>query len=200
MVYHYKTIAGQSTAIHKVKGSKFLAFAYPVKSQDEINLILADFKKNYHDARHICYAWMLGADRLNFRSNDDGEPSGTAGRPILGQINSREITNILVVVVRYFGGVLLGTGGLVAAYKEAASEALNLTEIIEEELHEELEIGFDYVAMNEVMKIVKDYDLNIISQQFEMLCKLKVSVPLRLISRIKELFEDINSAHIISVD
>ena len=127
----YKTINSTAEGIYKIKGSKFLSFAIPVQNVDEIKVIVAEYRKQYFDARHVCYAYMLGNERLEFRANDDGEPSGTAGRPILGQINSYELTDVMIIVVRYFGGILLGTGGLVSAYKEAAIEALSQAEIIE---------------------------------------------------------------------
>ena len=152
----YKTIIAPTEGIYKEKGSKFLSFAIPVSSVDEVKEIVKNYRKEYYDSRHVCYAYMLGADRKEFRANDDGEPSGTAGRPILGQINSRELTNILVIVVRYFGGILLGTGGLVVAYKEATTDALNQAEVIEKTVDETIAILFDYVLMNEVMRIIKD--------------------------------------------
>src|SRR5690606_8044421 len=123
----------------------FLSFAFPVNTVDEIKLILEEYHKTYYDARHVCYAYVLGADRLEFRANDDGEPSGTAGRPILGQLHSRDLTNVLVIVVRYFGGVLLGTGGLVVAYREAAAEALNHSQIVERDVLSEIRLTFDYL-------------------------------------------------------
>lgn len=131
MTDSYLTIQTQSSGLYKSKGSKFLSFAHPAKDTEEVKDLIADYKKRYHNARHVCYAYMLGPERNDFRFNDDGEPSGTAGKPILGQINARNLTNVLVVVVRYFGGILLGTGGLVTAYREAASDALEQAEIIE---------------------------------------------------------------------
>ena len=152
----YKTISSPAEGIYKEKGSKFLSFAIPVKTAEEIKEIIKEYRKQYYDARHVCYAYMLGAEHKDFRANDDGEPSGTAGRPILGQINSRELTDILVIVVRYFGGVLLGTGGLVVAYKEATADALNQAEIIEKTVDEVISVRFDYLLMNDVMRIIKD--------------------------------------------
>ena len=163
----FKTIVSPAEGIYKEKGSKFLSFAIPVKNVEEIKDIIKDYRKRFFDARHVCYAYLLGAERTDFRTNDDGEPSGTAGRPILGQINSREITNVLVIVVRYFGGILLGTGGLVTAYKEAAADALNQAEIIEKAVEEIIQIRFDYLQMNEVMKIIKDSETQIINQKFD---------------------------------
>ena len=147
-----------------------------MSSVDEVKEIVKNYRKEYYDSRHVCYAYMLGADRKEFRANDDGEPSGTAGRPILGQINSRELTNILVIVVRYFGGILLGTGGLVVAYKEATTDALNQAEVIEKTVDETIAILFDYVLMNEVMRIIKDTNAQISSQSFENQCEMQLSI------------------------
>lgn len=172
----YKTIIAPTEGIYKEKGSKFLSFAIPVSSADEVKEIVKNYRKEYYDSRHVCYAYMLGADRKEFRANDDGEPSGTAGRPILGQINSRELTNILVIVVRYFGGILLGTGGLVVAYKEATTDALNQAEVVEKTVDETISIVFDYVLMNEVMRIIKDTNAQISSQNFEDQCAMQLSI------------------------
>lgn len=163
----FLTIESPASGIYKSKGSKFLAFAVPVYSEQEIKQQLDEFRKQYFDARHVCYAWMLGEDREHFRANDDGEPSGTAGRPILGQINSKQLTNILIVVVRYFGGILLGTGGLIVAYKEAAADALNNANIIERAVMLHRTLRFPYEKMNEVMRTLKDIDANIINQDYE---------------------------------
>ena len=172
----YKTIIAPTEGIYKEKGSKFLSFAIPVSSADEVKEIVKNYRKEYYDSRHVCYAYMLGAERKEFRANDDGEPSGTAGRPILGQINSRELTNILVIVVRYFGGILLGTGGLVVAYKEATTDALDQAEVIEKTVDESISIIFDYVLMNEVMRIIKDTNAQITSQSFENQCEMQLSI------------------------
>ena len=163
----YFTIQQPATGIYKDKGSRFLAFAEPVSSEDEIKQRLAFYRKQYYDARHVCYAWMLGADRQLYRQNDDGEPSGTAGRPILGQINSHQLTNILIVVVRYFGGVLLGTGGLVVAYREAAADALNNASIVEKDVLLRRTLRFPYEKMNTIMRTLKDTDAIILSQEYE---------------------------------
>lgn len=179
MADKYLTISDTSSGIYKDKGSKFLAFAEPVNSEEEIQQRIAWYRKEYFDARHVCYAWMLGADRLVFRTNDDGEPSGTAGRPILGQINSKKLTNILIVVVRYFGGILLGTGGLIVAYKEAAADALSAAEIIEKDVLIKKTLCFPYEKMNEIMRIIKDIKANIISQEYkDMDCVLVLEIPL----------------------
>jgi uncharacterized YigZ family protein len=172
----YKTISTSTEGIYKEKGSKFLSFAIPVNNVDEVKEIVKDFRKRFFDARHVCYAYMLGAERADFRANDDGEPSGTAGRPILGQINSRELTNILVIVVRYFGGVLLGTGGLVVAYKEATADALGQAQIIEKTVDELISINFDYILMNDVMRVIKDTNPQIVNQTFDNLCSMELSI------------------------
>ncbi len=152
----YKTIGKESKGLFRDRGSRFIALAFPVSSQDEIKARLAELRKEYHDARHHCWAWVLGADRQSFRVNDDGEPSGTAGRPILGQINSRELTNVLIVVIRYFGGTLLGVSGLINAYRSAAADALTNAAVIEKYLMEKWLITFPYPAMNDVMKVLRD--------------------------------------------
>jgi uncharacterized YigZ family protein len=172
----FRTIASNSEGSYKEKGSKFLSFAFPVKNVDEINQILAQYRKQYYDARHICYAYMLGNAKNEWRANDDGEPSGTAGRPILGQINSFELTNVLVIVVRYFGGILLGTGGLITAYKEASRDALEQASIVEQTIDEIISIEFDYLLMNEVMRIVKEMSPQILDQSFDNMCAMKLSI------------------------
>ena len=187
----FKTISSLSEGIYKEKGSKFLSFAIPVKDLAEIKPILDNYRKEYYDARHVCFAYMLGAERNEFRANDDGEPSGTAGRPILGQINSFELTNILVIVVRYFGGILLGTGGLITAYKEAAADAIRQAQIMEITVKNELIVRFDYALMNEVMRIIKEFDAQIITQQFEAACMIQISIPAKAAGAIHAKLEHI---------
>ena len=172
----YKTITTLAEGIYKEKGSKFLSFAIPVGDVEEVKDIVKEFRKRFFDARHVCYAYMLGVEKTEFRANDDGEPSGTAGRPILGQINSRELTNVLVIVVRYFGGILLGTGGLVTAYKEATADALHQAEIIEKTVEVTVTVHFDYMLMNNVMRIVKDTNAIVISQDFDNDCIMQISI------------------------
>lgn len=167
MADSYLTIAAKAEGIYKEKGSKFLAFAHPVESLDEVKELLEQYKKDFYDARHVCYAYMLGPDHEEFRANDDGEPSGTAGRPILGQINSNNLTNILVVVVRYFGGILLGTGGLIVAYKEATADAIQNAQIVERDVLHAHHLRFSYEEMNNVMKSLKGLDAQIIAQGYE---------------------------------
>lgn len=170
----YKTIATESEGVFKDKGSKFLAFAYPFEDESELKSIIEPLRKEHFKAVHFCYAYRLGLDKTNFRANDDGEPSGSAGRPILNVLLSKEMTNILVVVVRYFGGTLLGVPGLINAYKSATEEALLNSEIIEKTVNEVYQVTFGYVQMNDIMKIVKDFDLKIKNQQFDNQCVIKV--------------------------
>jgi len=173
----YLTLATVSEGLFKEKGSKFLAFAYPVKTEQEIKGILEGLRKKYFDARHHCYAYMLGKNKDVFRTNDDGEPNHSAGDPILGQIRSHSLTNVLIVVVRYFGGTKLGVGGLINAYKTAAAEAILNNKVIETEDQKELTLHFAYQEMNQVMKLVKEYDLEIVAQKFDNICEINLSVP-----------------------
>lgn len=172
----FKTIKYPTEGLFKEKGSKFLAYAWPVQNEDEINEHVEAIKKKHHDARHHCFAWELGVDGMNFRMNDDGEPSGTAGKPILGQIHSHGVTNVLVVVVRYFGGVKLGTGGLIQAYKAATADALDKAEILECTVDKSFSIRFAYDMMNPVMRVVDEEGLDVKDQLFEADCRLTLSV------------------------
>jgi uncharacterized YigZ family protein len=158
------------------KRSKFLAFAFHVTSEEEVKQYVAEFRKKYYDARHVCWAYMLGAERTDFRANDDGEPSSTAGKPILGQINKNELTDILIIVVRYYGGVNLGTSGLIVAYRTAAAEAIANAEIVSQFVEEEVVFDFPYIMMNDVMKIIKDMSPRIISQTYDNTCEMKLSI------------------------
>ena len=176
MLDEYKTIATTSEGFYSEKRSKFLAFAHHVENVEEIKEIIAQYRKKYYDARHVCYAYMLGAERKDFRANDNGEPSGTAGKPILGQINSNELTDILIIVVRYFGGVKLGTSGLIVAYRLAAAEAIAAAEIIEKTVDEEVTFWFEYPFMNDVMRIVKEMNPRIVSQTYDNTCEIKLSI------------------------
>ena len=176
MTDEFKTIATTSEGYYTEKRSKFLAFAHPVRTVDEIKELLADYRKKYYDARHVCYAYMLGAERTEFRANDDGEPSSTAGKPILGQINSNELTDILIVVVRYYGGVNLGTSGLIVAYREAAADALAHATIETRQVEEVVKYSFAYPQMNDVMRIVKDMNPRIISQTYDNTCEIVLSI------------------------
>ncbi|MDR1973420.1 MAG: YigZ family protein [Bacteroidales bacterium] len=183
----YKTISTSSEGLYKEKGSKFLAFAFPVNSKEEVEANIAILRKKYFDARHHCYAWRLATTPETFRANDDGEPSGTAGKPIYGQIISHEVTNILIVVVRYFGGVLLGTGGLVKAYKTAAAEALNNATIIEKIRTVSHTIKFPYEKTSAVMKILKDKNITPSSPKYNEagICEMEIEIRLRDVDRIK---------------
>ena len=172
----YKTIASTSEGYYTEKRSKFLAFAHHVQTVDEVKKLLAGYRKKYYDARHICYAYMLGAERTEFRANDDGEPSSTAGKPILGQINSNELTDILIVVVRYYGGVNLGTSGLIVAYREAAADAISHATIETRQVEEIVKYSFAYPQMNDVMRIVKDMNPRIISQTYDNTCEIVLSI------------------------
>ena len=169
----YKTINQPSEGIYKEKGSKFIAYAYPVYDEEQIRGHIDHLKKAYYDARHHCYAWQLGVGKGHFRANDDGEPSGTAGKPIHGQILSHELTNILIVVVRYFGGIKLGTSGLISAYKAAAADAIANAEIIDKTVQDYYEIHFNYEAMNDVMRILKDEQPEVIRQSFDLRCTIE---------------------------
>lgn len=193
----FKTISSPSEGIYKEKGSKFLSFAIPVKDVEEIKAILENYRKEYYDAHHVCYAYMLGEERTEFRSNDDGEPSGTAGRPILGQINSFELTDILIIVTRYFGGILLGTGGLVTAYKEAAADAINNAEIVEKTIEIPLSIHFSYELMSEVSRLIKEFDLQISHQKFETACDMTFSIPKEIFENVRNRFEKIYGIEIL---
>lgn len=174
----YKTISEKKVGEGYIteKRSKFLAFAHHVDTVDEVKEIVAAYRKKYFDARHVCWAYMLGPERTDFRANDDGEPSSTAGKPILGQINSNELTNILVVVIRYFGGVLLGTSGLIVAYKTAASEAIADALLETRLIEEEVNYSFTYPMMNDVMRIVKDMQPRIVSQTFDNTCEIRLAI------------------------
>lgn len=176
MTDEYKTIAATSEGFYSEKRSKFLAFAHHVESVDDIKELIAGYHKKYYDARHVCYAYMLGAERKDFRANDDGEPSSTAGKPILGQINSQELTDILVVVVRYYGGVNLGTSGLIVAYREATADALAHAAIETRQVEEQIKYSFAYPLMNDVMRIVKEMQPRIVSQQFDNTCEIVLSI------------------------
>ncbi|MBP5770179.1 MAG: YigZ family protein [Bacteroidaceae bacterium] len=187
----FKTIASPSEGQYTEKRSKFLAFAFPVTTVEEIKELLDVHQKKFYDARHVCYAYMLGHERLVFRANDNGEPSGTAGKPILGQINSNELTDILIIVVRYFGGVKLGTSGLIQAYKAAAAEAISAATVIEKTVDEQVSIAFEYPLMNSVMRIVKEEEPSILSQTFENDCLMTLSIRASLMPRLRQRLEKI---------
>ena len=185
----YKTIDVAGEGIYSEKRSKFLAFAIPVQSFDDVKREVEFYQKKYYDARHVCYAYRLGERRELFRANDNGEPSGTAGKPILGQIDSRELTNVLVVVVRYFGGIKLGTSGLIVAYKAAAAEALDATEHVEKTINGEILLKFSYPLLNDVLRIVKEENPRIVEQIFDNECIVRLSIRLTRMPRLRERYE-----------
>ncbi len=196
----YKTLIKPSEGIYKEKGSKFLAFAYPIKTEDDVKNILVKLKKKYHDARHHCYAYKIGHNEDQYRANDDGEPSGTAGKPILGQIRSAELTNVLIVVIRYFGGTLLGTSGLIRSYRTAAANAIknkNISTII---IKKWFKIHFRYPQMNEVMKILKEGNIKPYDQEFGEQCEMVIAVPLSGIPIISNKMKILNNISIVEIE
>ncbi|MDE6355070.1 MAG: YigZ family protein [Prevotella sp.] len=186
MTDEYKTISNIGEGYYSEKRSKFLAFSHHVTSVDEITEILDTYRKKYYDARHVCYAYMLGPDRTTFRANDDGEPSSTAGKPILGQINSNELTDILIVVIRYYGGVNLGTGGLIVAYKAAAADAISHSEITVRQVEEEVVYNFPYIMTNDVMRVIKDMSPRIVSQTYDNTCEIRLAIRKSEAERLRE--------------
>lgn len=186
----YRTIAAPAESHSRERSSKFLAFAYPVRNEEQIRTLLDGLRKRYYDATHHCYAWRLGPRGENFRANDDGEPSGTAGKPILGQLLSCEVTDCLVVVVRYFGGTKLGVPGLIAAYRESAADVLAAAEIVERTVDRTLRVDFPYAAMNGIMKVVKEEQPTVVSQRFDNLCTLELRIresrAERLVERLRK--------------
>ncbi len=187
----YKTLKYPGEGIYKEKMSKFISFAHPVESAEEAKEIIKKYQKEYFDARHVCWAYMIGAARTEFMSNDNGEPSGTAGKPILGQINSFGLTNVVIVVVRYFGGIKLGTSGLIVAYREAAAEAIRGSEIIE--CHEQayVEFTFPYIVMNDVMKLAKGSDVQIEEQVFDNSCQMRLATRADNAAALRSRLDDI---------
>ena len=185
MTDEFKTITTTSEGFYSEKRSKFLAFAHHVETVDEVKDLIAQYRKKYYDARHVCYAYMLGASREEFRANDDGEPSSTAGKPILGQINSHELTDIIIVVVRYYGGVNLGTSGLIVAYREAASDAIAHATIETRQVGEVVTYDFPYVMMNDVMRIVKEMQPRIVSQTYDNTCQIKLAIRQSEVGQLK---------------
>ena len=186
MIDEYKTINAESKGTYSELRSKFLAFAHPVRTVDEAMSFVEYYQRKYYDARHCCWAYMLGAERETFRSNDNGEPSGTAGKPILGQINSNELTDIIILVIRYLGGVKLGTSGLIGAYKTAAADAIQNAEIVTRTVDEEYTFDFEYPLMNAVMKVVRDMDARIVSQSYDMDCRMTLSIRRSKMDELKE--------------
>lgn len=189
----YKTIVAPSEGIYTEKRSKFIAMAFPVRTVDEIKVHLEACQKKYYDARHVCYAYMLGHERKDFRANDNGEPSGTAGKPILGQINSNELTDILIVVVRYFGGIKLGTSGLIQAYKAAAAEAIAAAEFVERTVDDVVSFLFEYPFMNDVMRVVKEMNPEIVQQAYDVDCSMTLRIRRSLMPALKARLEKVET-------
>lgn len=187
----YRTITAQAEGVFKDRGSSFLAYAYPFQQKDELKPVLVQLKKEHIKAVHFCYAYRLGAEGTDFRANDDGEPAGSAGRPILGQIDSFGLSHILVVVVRYFGGTLLGVPGLIHAYKTATAAALQQAAMIEKDIEKELTLEFDYPFLGEVMNAVKSFDARIVNQDMGLFCRVVLSVPLVRFSGLKKRMEEL---------
>lgn len=188
----YKTLESASEEIlYKEKNSKFFGYAYPVKNEEEVKEIIIQLKKQHHSARHWCYAFQLGTETVYYRANDDGEPNNSAGAPIYGQIQSFDVTNVLIVVVRYFGGVKLGVGGLISAYKTAAQMALETSNIVEKTIDVHYKILFDYKNMNKVMRVIKEQNLNIISQKMEMNCEIEIATRKQNAEKILEIFNSL---------
>ena len=192
----YKTISAPSEGIYTEKRSKFIAIALPVRTVDEVKSHLEVYQKKYYDARHVCYAYMLGPERKDFRANDNGEPSGTAGKPILGQINSNELTDILIIVVRYFGGIKLGTSGLIVAYRTAAAEAIAAATIEERTVDEDITVVFEYPYLNQIMRIVKEDGPTIVSQQFDMDCVMTLRIRKGEAERLRNRLQKVETAYL----
>lgn len=193
----YRTIAAPSEAIYTEKRSKFIAIALPVRTVEEVKMRLEEYQKKYYDARHVCYAYMLGHERKDFRANDNGEPSGTAGKPILGQINSNELTDVLVIVVRYFGGIKLGTSGLIVAYRTAAAEALAAAAFVERTVDDEMEVLFEYPFMNDVMRVVKEEEPTIVSQTYDMDCMMRLRIRRLSMPRLRARLEKVETLRFV---
>lgn len=189
----YKTIVAPAEGIYTEKRSKFIAIALPVRTVDEVKTHLETYQKKYYDARHVCYAYMLGAERKDFRANDNGEPSGTAGRPILGQINSNELTDILVIVVRYFGGIKLGTSGLIVAYKTAAAEAIGSAQVVERTVDAQVSFWFEYPFMNDVMRIVKEESPEIVAQGYDTDCSMTLRIRASMMPKLRARLEKVET-------
>lgn len=192
----YRTITAKSEGTYSQLRSKFLAFAAPVRTIDEAMAFVSEIQKKYYDARHCCYAYMIGPQRDVFRANDNGEPSGTAGKPILGQINSAELTDIVIAVVRYFGGIKLGTSGLIQAYRAAAAEALAAATVVEKTVDLTLRISFDYLMLNDVMRIIKDEQPAVLAQDFDNLCTMTLSLRADSMPRLRFRLENLREVTI----
>ena len=193
----YRTISDLSEGYYTEKRSRFLSFALPVRTPDEVKTLIDAYRKKYYDARHVCWAYMLGPDRITFRANDDGEPSSTAGKPILGQINSNNLTDILIIVVRYFGGIELGTSGLIVAYRTAAAEAIAAARIEERTIDETITITFEYPHLNSVMRIVKEDKPEVLTQSFELTCEMTLRIRQSRMDTLKSRLLKVDSLRIV---
>lgn len=193
----YRTISDLSEGYYTEKRSRFLSFALPVRTPDEVKTQVDAYRKKYYDARHVCWAYMLGPDRTTFRANDDGEPSSTAGKPILGQINSNNLTDILIIVVRYFGGIELGTSGLIVAYRTAAAEAIAAARIEERTVDETITITFEYPHLNSVMRIVKEDKPDVLAQSFELTCEMTLRIRQSRMDTLKSRLLKVDSLRIV---
>ena len=193
----YRTIRDLSEGYYTEKRSRFLSFALPVRTPDEVKTQVDAYRKKYYDARHVCWAYMLGPDRTTFRANDDGEPSSTAGKPILGQINSNNLTDILIIVVRYFGGIELGTSGLIVAYRTAAAEAIAAARIEERTVDETITITFEYPHLNSVMRIVKEDKPDVLTQSFELTCEMTLRIRQSRMDTLKSRLLKVDSLRIV---
>ena len=193
----YRTIRDLSEGYYTEKRSRFLSFALPVRTPDEVKTLIDAYRKKYYDARHVCWAYMLGPDRITFRANDDGEPSSTAGKPILGQINSNNLTDILIIVVRYFGGIELGTSGLIVAYRTAAAEAIAAARIEERTIDETITITFEYPHLNSVMRIVKEDKPEVLTQSFELTCEMTLRIRQSRMDTLKSRLLKVDSLRIV---
>ncbi|MCF6297511.1 MAG: YigZ family protein [Flavobacteriaceae bacterium] len=196
----YKTIKKSATGeIFKDKGSKFLGHTFPVSNEEQIKLYIDILKENHHKARHWCYAWRLGLEKFSFRANDDGEPNNSAGNPIYGQILSNGLTNVLVVVVRYFGGTKLGVGGLINAYKTSARFAIEASQVIQKTIDVDFELKFEYADMNKIMRVIKEKEIHIVSQKMNVDCNFKISVRKKEAKDIKKIFEELRCVKVKKV-
>ena len=196
----YRTIVDLSEGYYTEKRSRFISYAIPVRTVEEVKAQLAKYRKEYYDARHVCWAYMLGADRKTFRANDDGEPSSTAGKPILGQINSNELTDIMIVVIRYFGGIELGTSGLIVAYRTAAAEAIAAATIEERTVDEDITVIFEYPYLNGIMRIVKEDGPTIVDQKFDMDCEMTLRIRKGEAERLRNRLLKVETAYLKEVD
>lgn len=195
----YKTIVKKSSGVYKEKGSKFISIAYPIANEEEVKELLNNLRKEYYDARHHCFAYSIGVSGNQWRVNDDGEPSGTAGRPIYGQIMSKNLTNVLIVVVRYFGGTKLGVSGLINAYKLAAADALENAQIITKTINDIYQISFNFIVLNEIMKVIKDESLDLIEQQFDNACMISLGIRKSKVESVLGKIRKIESANAVFI-